>query len=93
VLDRYAGKSEHELKMMAYGALSLWLIVWPKRFGRAPIPASEMSAAADRANRVLRKMFHDKPSKPWRARREQRGAKTYQFAKDLLETLEGQDFF
>jgi hypothetical protein len=54
---------------MGYGALSIFLIIAPERFGRAPIPISEMISAADRASRELKKIFHKKPLQPWQARR------------------------
>lgn len=65
---RYKGKSEAELLMMGYGALSLFMIINPERFGKPPIPAEEMIYAADRASRGLRNIF---PSalKPWATRR------------------------
>ena len=54
---------------MGYGAMSLWAIVMPERFGLPPLPAREMRSAAERASRELRRMFHAAPLKPWKARR------------------------
>lgn len=64
-----------------YGALSIWMIVTPERFGRAPLPEREMIKAAERASKELRLMFHGKPLKPWKARREKSGAKIFPFSR------------
>ncbi len=54
---------------MGYGALSLWLVVFPERFGLPPLPTSELRSAAERASKELRRIFHAKPLKPWQARK------------------------
>jgi hypothetical protein len=54
---------------MGYGAVSLFMIVNPERFGREPMPKEEMIKAADRASRELKKMFHKKPLQVWQAQR------------------------
>lgn len=88
---RYAGRSAHELRLMGYGALSLWLIVQPERFGRAPLPDDEMISAADRASRALRKMFHGEPLKPWRARQEKSGVSIFSYSRRRVER--GESYF
>lgn len=63
--------------LQMYGALSLWMVVTPERFGRRALPQDEMLGAADRASKELRKMFHGKPLKPWAERNRQNGAIIY----------------
>jgi hypothetical protein len=77
---------------MGCGAKSLWLIVAPERFGRAPIPLDEMIKAADRATRELRRIFHGVPLKPWQARKGKSGPEIYQFARRRTERREENTF-
>lgn len=74
-----------------YGALSLWMVVAPEKFGRKEMSSTEMLAAADRASKELRLMFHEKPLKPWQARKQKRGPAIFQFARRRMMSR-GNDF-
>jgi hypothetical protein len=63
--------------LQLYGALSIWMVVAPERFGHQPLSEKEMLAAADRASKELRRMFHKKPLKPWAAREGKEGVEIY----------------
>lgn len=74
------GKLAQELQLIALSEFSLWAIVLPERFGLPPIPDGAMIGAAARAHSELRKIFHEKPLKPWCARLAKSNPKIFQFA-------------